>query len=197
MPYYNWFYRTWWITLLWPSLSLYRLFRPHVPFLYFMFPMSSLKTCNNCHTQLLIHFSCIYVNLTLKPAFTRVGCVQKAKWFWSFSWCGSESLVSWTSICLEITWIRPYITSLKRYIRKPLDTLKGEELKSKRTIVHCCRSLYLSLHPFVPWSTSCSSQAYLCLWACYREMKDWSGGGPGGGLSFSDSQTCRQRLSLL
>ena len=40
---------------------------------------------------------------------------------------------------------------------------KGEELKSKKTIVNCCQSLYLSLHPFVPWSTLCSYQACLFL----------------------------------
>ena len=56
--------------------------------------------------------------------------------------------------------IWPSITPLKHYIRSPFDTLKGEELKSRKTIVHCCQSLYLSLHPFVPWSTLCSSQAY-------------------------------------
>ena len=31
---YSRFYHTWWITLLWPSFSLYRLFIPHGPFLY-------------------------------------------------------------------------------------------------------------------------------------------------------------------
>ena len=31
---YNWFYHTWLITHLWPSLSLYRLFGPHGPILY-------------------------------------------------------------------------------------------------------------------------------------------------------------------
>ena len=28
------------------------------------------------------------------------------------------------------------------------------KIESKETIVHCCRNLCLSLHPFVPWSTS-------------------------------------------
>ena len=28
-----------------------------------------------------------------------------------------------------------------------------EELKRKKTIVHSCWSLYVILHPFVPWST--------------------------------------------
>ena len=100
-----------------------------------------------------------------------------------FPWCGSESLFYWPFICLKITHIWPSITPLKHYIRNPLDTLKEGELKRKKTIVHCCRSLYLSLHTFVPWSTLCSSWSCLCLWACYREMEDWSG----GGLSFFDS----------
>ena len=32
--YYSWFYHTCLIALLWPSLSFYRLFRPHGPFLF-------------------------------------------------------------------------------------------------------------------------------------------------------------------
>ena len=44
-----------------------------------------------------------------------------------------------------------------------MDTLKGEELKRKKTIVHCWWSLYLSLRPFVPWITLFSSQACLFL----------------------------------
>ena len=149
-----------------------------------MFPISSLKTLI-FYTQLLNPFSCIHADITLKPMYIRM--CAKGQMFWSFPWCGSDSLVSWPSICLEIARIRSFITPLKSYIRNPLDTLKEEELKSKKTIFHCFQSLYLSLHPFVPWSTSCSSQDFLCLWACYREMEDWSGGGPGGGLNFSGS----------
>ena len=39
------------------------------------------------------------------------------------------------------------------YIRNPLVHWRQEEIiESKETIVHCFRNLYLSLHPFVPWS---------------------------------------------
>ena len=160
-----------------------------------MFPISSLKICLIWYTRLLNAFSRIYTDLTLKPAY--IGMCTKGQMILEFSlmWIWVTCLLA--SICLEITPIWPSITPLKSYIRNPLDTLKGEELKSKKTIVHCCQSLYLSLHPFVPWSTLCSSQVFLFLWTCYREMEDSSGGGPGGGLSFSGSQTCRQRLSLL
>ena len=78
--------------------------------------------------------------------------------------------------------------------KEPFGYIEEEELKSKKIIVHCCRSfLYLSLHPFIPWSTLCSSQAWLCVWDRYQGMEDWGG----GGLGFSVSQTCRQRLSLM
>ena len=40
------------------------------------------------------------------------------------------------------------------YIRNPLVHWRHiERIESKETIVHCCQNLYLSLHPFVPWST--------------------------------------------
>ena len=44
--------------------------------------------------------------------------------------------------------------SLVKLYKEPLGTLKAyRENWSKETIVHCCQNLYLSLHPFVPWST--------------------------------------------
>ena len=70
---------------------------------------------------------------------------------------------SLTWICLISTLGLPYALrslgfdpslSLVKPYKEPLGTLKAyREIKSKETIVHCCRNLYLSLHPFVPWST--------------------------------------------
>ena len=86
---------------------------------------------------------------------------------------------------------------LWKLYKEPLGTLKEyREIESKETIVHCCRNLYLSLHPFVPWSTSVFFPSFPFARACYHEMEDWGGGGPSGGFSFSSSQTCRQRLYL-
>ena len=79
--------------------------------------------------------------LTSNPCTS--GCVHKSKYFWSFPWWVSKPLVSWPSICLKIARIWPSITLLECYIRNPFDTLKGEEFKSKKTIVHCCRSLII------------------------------------------------------
>ena len=67
----------------------------------------------------------------------------------------------------SLTWIRLILTpglpyalrslgfdpslSLVKLYKEPLGTLKAyREIESKETIVHCCRNLYLSLHPFLP-----------------------------------------------
>ena len=104
-------------------VPLQTLWTPWTIFVPFMFLRSSLKTCIIFHTRLLNLFSRIYVDMTLKTAY--IGMCTKSKSFWSFHRHGSNSLVSWPSICLEIARIQPFITSLKSYIRNPLDTLKS------------------------------------------------------------------------
>ena len=89
------------------------------------------------------------------------------------------------------------------YIRNPLVHWKGggekeERIESIETIVHCCQYLCLSLHPFVPWSTVVFFPIFpFASKLSIEVMEDWVGGGPSGGFSFSGSQTCRQRLSLV
>ena len=51
-----------------------------------MFPRSSLKTCNNFHTQLLIPFSRIYADLTLKPMYIRMCAKDQIIWEFSLMW---------------------------------------------------------------------------------------------------------------
>ena len=83
--------------------------------------------------------------------------------------------------------------------KEPIGTLKAwEKFESNKTIVHCCQDLCLSLHPFVPWSTVVffPSLPFASKFAI-EVMEDWGGGGPSGGFSFSGSQTCHQRLSLV
>ena len=49
--------------------------------------------------------------------------------------------------------MNPSLSLVKLY-KEPLGTLKAyREIERNETIVHCYRNLYLSLHPFVPWST--------------------------------------------
>ena len=120
---------------------------------------------------------------------------------WSVPWLGSDSYDFWPSICLEIARIQPFSIPLKSYIRNPLIHWKHgreERIESNKTTVHCCQNLCLSLHPFVPWSTvvffpSLPFASKLAMGV----MEDWGGGGLSGGFSFSSSQTCRQRLSLV
>ena len=61
---YSWFYHTWLITHLWPSLSLCRLFGPHGLILYFGVPRSSPK------------IACLYLYVTFKAIFA---CIRN---FW-------------------------------------------------------------------------------------------------------------------
>ena len=54
---------------------------------------------------------------------------------------------------LRLLGFDPSLSLMKLY-KEPLGTLKAyKEIESNETIVHCCRNLCLSLHPFVPWST--------------------------------------------
>ena len=88
--------------------------------------------------------------------------------------------------------------SLVKLYKEPLVTLKAyREIESKETIVHYCRNLYLSLHPFVPLEHCCvlPKLSFISELAI-GVMEDWIGGGPSGGFSFSGSQMCHQRLYL-
>ena len=101
------------------------------------------------------------------------GCVRKANLFCIFPWCGSNSLVSWPSLCLEITWIRPSITPLKSYIRNPLDTLKAWGIEEKSNYSPLLSELILESTSLCPLEHFCVlPNLSFCLWACYREMED-------------------------
>ena len=154
-----------------------------------MFPRSSLKTPIICCTQLLIPFSRIYVDITLKPVY--IGMCAWVQILLEFS-------LMWIQITYLLAFHLPQYHSdltlnypIEALYKEPLGYIEVEELKNKKTMVHYCRSLYLSLHPFLPWINLCSSQDLVCLCACYWEMEDWSSRGPGGGLSFSGLYMCR------
>ena len=130
-------------------VPLQTLWTPWTIIVPLMFPRSSLKNLLFVVRDFW-SLSRVYTHiLPLNQSTSRR--VQMAKYFWSFPWCGSKSLVSWPSICLKIARIWPSITPLKHYIRNHLDTLRGEELKSKKTIIHYCRRLIIlesaSLYP--------------------------------------------------
>ena len=136
-----------------------------------MFPISSLKTCNNCHTQLLIPFSRIYADLNLKPAY--IGMCAKGQILLEVSlmWIRLTCLLAF-----HMPWDRSNSTfhyPIDKLYKEPFAYIEGIwEITSKRTIVHCCWNLCLSLHPLCPLEHFCVlPKLTFCLWACY-----WDGG---------------------
>ena len=102
------------------------------------------------------------------------------------------------------TWDRTDSTfqyPFEKLYKEPLDTLKAWEIRENweyRNYSPLLPELYLSLHPFVPLEQCCvlPKLAFVSELAI-GVMEDWGGGGLSGGFSFSGSQTCRQRLSLV
>ena len=117
-----------------------------------MFPTSSLKTCNNFLTWLLIPFSRIYTDLTLKPTYIELCAKGQILSEFSLMWI-------WLTCLLEfhMPWDHSDSTfhyPIEELYKEPFGYIEGYVIiVSKETIVHCCRNLCLSLHPFVPWST--------------------------------------------
>ena len=188
---YSWFYHTWVITYLWPSLSLCRLFRPNGIILYFYVPSSSLKN------------TCLLLHSTFKPVLT---CTHD---FWPQTHVHQDVCINPNSFVFFIIWVRttwvlafqiPWECSdstlhypLRVLYKEPLGYIKEEELKSKETIVQCCLSfIILESTSLCPFGALCVlPNISFVLWACYREIEDWGGGGPGGGIGFFGSQMCR------
>ena len=123
-----------------------------------------------CIIQILLEFSLTWIRLTWLLAFP-------------MPWDRSDS-----------TFHYPF----ESYIRNPLVHWKHKrELRAKKHSP-VLPELMLESTSLCPLEHFCVlPKLSFCLWACYQEMEDWGGGGPSGGFSFSGSQTCRQRLSLL
>ena len=156
-----------------------------------MFPRSSLKTCNNFHTQLLIPFSCIYVGLTLKTVY--IGMCAKCQMILEFSFM-------WIWITCLLAFHMPWYRSDSTF-HYPIEELYKEPFGYIKGMGNWEQENYSPLFPeLVLESASLCLLDHFCvlpnislfLWAFYREMEDWS-----GGFSFSGSQICRQRLYLV
>ena len=131
-------------------VPLQTLWTPSTFFVPLMFPRPSLKIPIIGCTRLLMPFSRIYVDITLKPAY--IGMCGKGQIFLEFSlmWIWVTCLLAFNMP--QDRWNLTFHYPIEALYREPFRYIEGEELKSKKTIVHCCRNLYLSLHPFVPWS---------------------------------------------
>ena len=176
---FSWFYHTWLIIYLWPSLSLCRLFRPHGLISYFDVPRSSIK---NTFLFLYVTFkailACIH-NVWPQTHLHRYVC--KMTIFFGF-------LLIWVRITWLLAFQMPWecSDSTLHYLfgvlyKEPLGHIEGEKLKSKKTIVHCCLNFSYTW-VYIPLSLGAHSvlpKLAFSLWACYREIEDWSGGGLG------------------
>ena len=99
--------------------------------------------------------------------------------------------------CTDSTFHYPFWS----YIRNPLVHLKGGEIRENweyRNYSPLLPELMLESTSLYPLEHFCVlTKLSFCLWAWYRDMEDWIGGGPSGGFSFFGSQTCHQRLYLV
>ena len=147
---YSWFYHTWLITYLWPSLSLCKLFRPHGLILYFDVPSSSIKN------------TCLLLYMTFKPI---LACTHE---FWPQTHIHQDVCINpdifgvfliWVQrsslLAFHIPWDHSDLTLHYPFgvlYKEPLGYIEEKELKRKETIVHCCLSLLIlgsaSLCPF-------------------------------------------------
>ena len=106
-----------------------------------MFPRSSLKTFLNCYTWLLNPSSHIYVGLTLKTAY--IGMCAKGQIILEFS-------LMWIQLTCLLAFHMPWDHSdstfhypIEALYKEPFGHIEEEEFRSKKTIVHCCRSLLI------------------------------------------------------
>ena len=176
-------------------VPLQTLWTPWTIFVPLMFPRSSLKTCI-CYTRLLNLFSHIYADMTLKPAY--IGMCAKCQIVLEFS-------LMWIRVTCLLAFHMPWDHSdltfhypIEALYKEPFGYIDGGGIKEQENYSPLLSKLILEFASLCPLEHFCVlPKISFCLWACYREMEDWSGGRPSGGLSFSDLQTCWQRLSLL
>ena len=135
-----------------------------------MFPRSSLKTPIICCMRLLIHFSHIYADITLKPVY--IGMCEKGKMFLEFflMWIWITCLLSFhmPRDRLDLTFHYP----IEALYKEPFGYIEEEELKSKKTIVHCCHSLLI-----VEFSSLCPLEHFVFFpslpFACELAIERW------------------------
>ena len=126
-----------------------------------MFPISSLKTCNNCYRRLLIPFFRIYADLTLKPTY--IWMCAKVQMILEFP-------LMWIRVTCLLSFHMPWDHSnstfhypIEELYKEPFRYIEERGIEKQENYSPLFPELYLSPHPFVPWITLCSSQACLLL----------------------------------
>ena len=166
-------------------VPLQTLWTPWTNIVPFIFPISSLKTCIIFHTRLLNLFSHIYADMTLKPTYIRMCAKGQIVLEFSLMWIQITCLLAF-----HMPWDHSNLTfhyPIKALYKEPFGYIERGGIEEQENYIPLLSELILEFASLCPLSTLCSSQAFLFLWDFYREMEDWSGGGPCGGLSFSDS----------
>ena len=139
----------------------------------------------------------IYTGLTSKPTY--IGMCTKIQILLEFSltWIW----LTWL-LAFPMPWDRSNLTyhyPFEKLYKELFEYIEGIwENWEQRNYSPLLSELVLESTSLCPLEHFCVlPKPAFCLWACCREMEDLGGGYPSGGFSFSDSQTCRQRLYLL
>ena len=145
---------------------------------------------------LLNLLSCIYAGLTSKTAYirmcTKVLILLEFPLTWIWLTCLLAFHMPWDR------WDSTFHYPIEKLYKEPLGYIEGGGIEEQENYSPLLLELILesaSLCPFEHFFVL--PKLSFCLWSFYWEMEDWSGGGPSGELSFSNSQTCWQRLSIL
>ena len=122
-------------------VPLQTLWTPSTNIVPLMFPRSSLKKHTICYMRLFNPFSRIYTDITPKPTY--ITMCPKGKIFLEFS-----LMWIWVTCLLDfhMPQDRSYLTfhyPIEAPYKEIFGYIEEDELKSKITIVHCCRSLLI------------------------------------------------------
>ena len=162
---------------------------PWTIFVPLMVPWSSLKTLIIFHTWILNPFSRIHADITLKPVY--IGMCAKGQIFLEFSlmWIRVTYLLAFhmPRDRLDLTFHYP----IEALYKETFGYIERGGIEEKENYSTLLPELILKYASLCPLEHFVFFPSLHFLWACYREMEDWSGGGLGGGFTFLDSQTCR------
>ena len=127
-----------------------------------MFPISSLKTCLNCHTWLLNPFSRIYADMTLKPVYIRMCAKGQIILEFSLTWIQLTCLLAF-----HMPWDRSDPTfhyPIEKLYKEPFGYIEVViELRAKKLLSTIARTCALVCIPLSLGALWCSSQACLLL----------------------------------
>ena len=131
--------------------------------------------------QLLNPFSCIYAGLTTKTAYIEM--CAKGQSLLEFSLIRLTCLMAF-----HMPWDHSDSTfhyPIEELYKEPFRYIKGRRNWEQENYSPLFPELVLESASLSPLEHFCVLlKLSFCLWACYREMEDWGGGGPSGGIQF-------------